>query len=317
MIRRTLLCTAAAAALLLAMGPARAADVVIGSSAVGGSYNLYAGGLASYLTERNPNVQATARTTRGSVENVRLLDRAALDFGFANGTVVAQQRAGTGQFEDATSDRIRGIAVIDLSPSHWVSLARHQITSMEDLRGKRVSIGAAGSGGANTAMMMLTAAGIADDVRIQNLGFSESATNLRDGNLEAFAGGSALPMPAVVDLSTSHDITLISFPLDYLERLQANEPAMEITVIPAGTYRGVDDPITTVGNPSMLLTHADMPDDVVYEIAKTLTLEDNKAYMRAIYSAWDPNPGVAAWERIGVPLHPGAERAYREAGLID
>lgn len=291
-------------------------DVVIGSSSVGGSYYLYAGGLSTYLTEKNPKVKATARTTRGSVENVRLLDRGTLDFGFANGTVIAQHKSGDGQFKDAKSDKIRGIAVVDLSPTHFVTLKSSKIMKLQDLKGVRMSIGAAGSGGANTAMIVLDALGIRKDVRIQNLGFSESANNLRDGNLEAFSGGSALPMPAVVDLSTTHDIRLLSFDDKLMAELQSREPAMEVAIIPPKTYRGIDEPIQTIGNPSTMITHAGMSEEAVYEITKTMLSDDNKKYMRSIYKAWDPAPGLELWKRIGVPLHPGAERAYREAGIL-
>lgn len=304
----------AAAAALLA-GAAQSADVVIGSSAVGGSYYLYAGGLATYLSSKTPNIKATARTTRGSVENARLLDRKALDLAFINASVLYQQRSGSHQFKDAKSDRLRGIAMVDLAPTHVVTLASYNIKSLQDLRGKRVSIGAAGSGGANSALVVLSALGIRDDVRIQTLGFEESANNLRDGNLEAFMGGSALPMPAVIDLSTTQNIRLLSFEESFIRKLQASDAATEVTVIPANTYRGVDYRVTTIGHPSTLVTHADMPADTIYEITKVLLLPDNKKYMQTIYRAWDPEPGAALWKRIGVALHPGAERAYREAGV--
>lgn len=312
----TILAVAAACISMFAPLQSRAADIVIGSSAVGGSYYLYAGGLATYLSSKNPNLKATARTTRGSVENARLLDRKAMDFAFINAAVLQQQKAGTDQFKDSKSDRLRGIAVVDLAPTHIVTLASSNIKSLDQLRGKRVSIGAAGSGGANTAMSVFDALGIRKDVKIQNLGFDESANNLRDGNLEAFLGGSALPMPAVIDLATTREIRLISFEEAFIRKLQAADPAIEITVIPANTYRAVNYPVTTIGTPSTLVTQSDMAEDVAYEIAKTLLLADNKKYMQGIYSAWNPVPGGDLWKRIGVPLHPGAERAYRGAGLM-
>jgi hypothetical protein len=178
-----------------------------------------------------------------------------------------------------------------------------------------VSIGAAGSGGANSALVVLNALGIRNDVRIQNLGFEESANNLRDGNLEAFMGGSALPMPAVMDLATTQNIRLLAFEESFIRKLQASDPATEVTVIPAKTYRGVDQPVTTIGHPSTLVTHADMAADTVYEITKVLLQPENRKYMQTIYRAWNPEPGAGLWKRIGVSLHPGAERAYREAGV--
>jgi TRAP transporter TAXI family solute receptor len=300
----------------LAVGAAHPADVVIGSSAVGGSYYLYAGGLASYLTSKTKNIKATARTTRGSVENARLLDRGNMELAFINAAVLYEQKNGVNQFKGAKSDRLRGVALVDLAPTHVVTLAASGIKDFSDLRGKRLSIGAAGSGGANNAMKVLNILGLREAINIQTLGFEESANNLRDGNLEAFMGGSALPMPAVLDLATTLNIRLLSFEESFIKKLQTSDPAIEITVIPPNTYRGVDYPVTTIGTPSTLVTHAEVPADVIYRITQVLLQPENRKYMQGIYRAWDPQPGGDLWKRIEVQLHAGAERAYREAGLL-
>ena len=314
-IKRLLLAAGLALAAAAPSG-AQSTDIVIGADTVGGSYYLYAGGIASYLTEKNEALDATARTTRGSVENVRLLDRDGLDLGLANASVVAQQKAGIGQFSDAQSDKLRGVAVLDLSPTHVVTLESSGIKTLMDLKGKRVSIGAAGSGGANIARAVLTTLGIIDDVQIQTLGFSESATNLRDGNIDAFFGGSALPMPAVVDLSTGQSVRLLAFDADLLAKLKENLPGILSTTIPSGTYAGVDYDVSTIGIPSTLVTRENQDEQVVYEVAKALMTDESKAYIKSIYKAWDPRPEADLWQMINVPLHPGAERAYRELGLI-
>src|SRR5690606_31521801 len=137
---------------------AQQTDVIIGSSSVGGSYYLYAGGLSTYLNDNSETLRATAQTTRGSVENVRLLDAGRLQFGFANGGVVYEQKAGSGQFEGASSDKIRGIATIDIAPLHFVTFAGGNIKTLDDLPGKRVSVGAPGSGSANSTMNLFEAA---------------------------------------------------------------------------------------------------------------------------------------------------------------
>jgi hypothetical protein len=239
-----------------------------------------------------------------------------MELAFINAAVLFEQKNGLNQFKDAKSDRLRGVALVDLAPTHVVTLAASNIKTFADLRGKRVSIGAAGSGGANSAMKVLEILGMRSDVKIQNLGFEESANNLRDGNLEAFMGGSALPMPAVLDLATTQNIRLLSFEESFIRKLQTNDPATEITVIPPNTYRGIDYPVTTIGTPSTLVTHADVSAEVVYEITKVLLQPENRQYMVGIYRAWNPQPGAELWRRIAVPLHPGAERAYREVGVL-
>lgn len=306
----------AAGAVLLATGAQAQQSVVIGSSSVGGSYYLYAGGLSTFVNENSDSLQATAQTTRGSVENARLLTAGRLDFGFANGGVVYEQNAGTGQFEGAAADNIRGVAVIDIAPLHVVTFADSGIETLPQLEGKQVSVGAPGSGTANTAANLFDAAGLTGKIDVQNLGFDESASNLRDGNLDAFTASSALPMPAVLDLSTSHDVRLLPIDDAVVSALRETAPAYQQVTIPAGTYAGIDADVSSIGVPSMLLTHDGVPEDVVYEFVSQMFADEAGAYMRTVYNAWNPEPGVAAFGDLGVPLHPGAARFYREMGLI-
>lgn len=289
---------------------------VIGSSSVGGSYYLYAGGLSTFINENSDTLQATAQTTRGSVENVRLLETGRLDFGFSNGGVVYQQSSGTGQFEDASSDRVRGVAVIDIAPLHVVAFANSAIETLAQLEGRRVSIGAPGSGTANTAGNLFEAANLTGKVNIQNFGFDESAANMRDGNLDAFTASSALPMPAVLDLSTSRNVRLVPIEDAVVDALREITPAYQQVTIPGGTYAGIDTDVSSIGVPSMLLTHEGVSEEVVYELVSQMFADEAGDYMRTVYNAWDPEPGVAAFADLDVPMHPGAERFYREMGLI-
>lgn len=313
------ICSAVVTTVLILSGTATlaATDIVVGSSRPGGSYFLYTGGITTYLTERSKVVNATARTTRGSVENARLLNRRVMEAAFINAMVVQQNRAGQGPFKKSgASTTLRGIALIDTAPAHWVVLANSGIKVFADLKGKQVSIGAAGSGVANTAMTLLKVMGLFDKLKIKYLGFSESADNLRDGNLDAFSAGSALPMPAVVDISSRRKIHLLSVTPDTVKNMQKVSPATGLVTIPAGTYRGVDYDVTTVANPSTMMTHEGVPEAIVYEIVKHITTKDNRKYMQAIYRAWNPRAAPAMWKRIKVPMHPGAVRAYKEAGWI-
>ena len=316
---RSFIFAAAVAAGTIVLGGAAHAqetNVIVGSSSVGGSYYLYAGGLSTFVNDHSDKLNATAQTTRGSVENVRLLHAGRLQFGFANGGVVYEQKKGAGQFEGAASDKIRGIATVDIAPLHFVAFAGGKVENLEDLPGKRVSIGAPGSGSANSTMNLFEAAQIVDKVEVRNLGFDESAANMRDGNLDAFSASSALPMPAVMDLAASRDIRLLGITDEVTARLREISPAYQPVTIPAGTYEGIDKDVKTIGVPSMYVTHADVPEDVVYEMVRTMFSEGAAGYMRNIYNAWAPTPGAEAFTDVGVPLHPGAERFYREQGLI-
>ena len=302
--------------MLIATSAQAQQTAVIGSSSVGGSYYLYAGGLSTFINENSDKLLATAQTTRGSVENVRLLATGRLDFGFSNGGVVYEQSSGTGQFEGASSDMIRGVAVIDIAPLHVVTFANSGIDTLAQLEGRRVSVGAPGSGTANTAGNLFEAANLTGKVNIQNFGFDESAANMRDGNLDAFTASSALPMPAVLDLSTSRNVRLVPIEDAVVAALREITPAYQQVTIPSGTYAGIDIDVSSIGVPSMLLTHAGVPEEVVYEFVSQMFADQAGDYMRTVYNAWNPEPGVGAFADLNIPLHPGAERFYREIGLI-
>lgn len=309
-----------AAVVLAAMAyPVQAQEetaISIGAAPPGGSYYLYAGGMASLLNDKSDSLDPSVQVTRGSVENARLLDAGRLDFGFANSGVLYEQAAGTQQFEGAASDKIRGIAVVDTALLHLIAAPGSGIEAMEDLRGKRVAIGPAGSGSANTSMAVLEAAGLAEDVTIQHIGFDEGAANLRDGNVEAMSIYSAVPMPSVMDLAASRDITLVDIPESVVSELNEISPAYEAATIPGGVYQGVDSDTQAAGVPSAFVTREDVPEDVVYEILTHLYSEEGKQHMSTVHRTWTLRPGVELFSRIGVPLHPGAERFYREQGLL-
>lgn len=302
-----------------ALMPAQASaqtEVILGADNPGGSYYLYGGGLSNWINQRSKTLRVTSQTTRGSVENVRLLSSGRLAFGLANAVAVYQQRKGIGQFQDHPAENIRGIAVLDVAPLHIVAYPSSGIKTLQDLAGKRVSIGAPGSGSATAAGILFPALGIAGKVKTQNLGFSESAANMRDGNLDAFMAASALPMPAVVDLTSSHAVTLVPMTPDVISAVRKDNPPYQPVIIPANTYSGITQDVPAVGLASLLVVRADIPEDTVYELVSQMFTSDALAYMRNVYRAWDPNPGQELFRDIDVPLHPGALRFYREKGMI-
>jgi|SRR6185437_15183678 len=291
-------------------------EVVLGADNPGGSYYLYGGGLSTWINQHSKTMRMTSQTTRGSVENNRLLTSGKLDFGLANAIATYQQRHGTGRFNGHASDRLRGIAVLDAAPLHIVAFPKSGIKTLADLAGKRVSIGAPGSGSSTTAGFLFPIAGLKGKVTIQNLGFSESASNLRDGNVDAFLAASALPLPAVVDLSSTGKIELIDIPQNMIAALHKESPYYQAFDIPTGTYSGVDNVVHTVAVNSLLITRADTPDDIVTELLTQMYTPDALKYMRNVYHAWNPTPDNALFKDIDVPLHPAALKFYKEHGMI-
>ncbi|MDI3470550.1 MAG: hypothetical protein OJF62_002613 [Pseudolabrys sp.] len=305
-------------AAVLAFQPARAAEkeILLGADNPGGSYYLYGGGISTWINEHSKTLRITSQTTRGSVENARLLSSGRLDLGLVNAIATYQQTTGTGQFKGAASDRLRGVAVLDSAPLHIVTYPSTGIKTLADLANKRVSIGAPGSGSATTANYLFPLAGLSGKVRVQNLGFSESASNLRDGNVDAFFAASALPLPAVVDLASTHAIVLLDIPSDLIAGLHKESPFYQPFEIPAGTYSSVSQPVHTVAVSSLLIARADTPDDVITELLTQLYTPEALSYMRSVYKAWNPSPGAELFKDIKTPLHPAALKFYQSKGMI-
>lgn len=292
-------------------------SLIIGTSSPGGSYFLMGGQLSTGINENLDGITATARTTGGSVENMRLIGTGQINMGMANAAAVYNGVNATGPFEgQPAAEGVRGVATLAIAPLHWVTLAGSGIESFKDLAGKRVSVGKAGSGTAANAELSLELMGLLAEIRPQFLGFDESADSMRDGNTDAFAASSSIPMPAVANIATTRDVHLLSYTDAQIEDLLGANPAYQPYTIPAGTYDGVETDTLTFGVPSTLIVNAAVPEDVVYDVVMMMYSEDFQSYMRGAYKSYEPSPASALFETIGVPLHPGAAKAYAELGLL-
>lgn len=285
--------------------------ITLGTSSVGGSYYLYGGGVASYINSNLKGIIVTAETTRGSGENAVMLGER-LDLAFINGNITWASRANDGR------TNARAVMSVDIAPTHWVTMAKSGITKIEDVVGKKISIGAPGSGAETSAIAILQAYGIWEQVEpnAQRLGHGESATALKDGHIAAFSGGSAVPFPAVAELAALDKIRILDVSDEAMVNLGKTNPPYIRWIIPAGTYDGIDTPVRTYGVPSCLLADESVPDEVVYQIVKTLYTPEAVKYMKNVYFAWEPIPNKEFFDQIGVPMHPGALKYYKEVGLI-
>ena len=197
----------------LALAQAAAAQsLVIGTSSPGGSYFLMGGGLSTAITRDLEGITLSTRTTAGSTTNMRMLSRegGGLNLGLANLGAVYNAVTSTGKFKGKPpAKNVRALMALTISPIHWVTLAKDDIKAFADLKGKRVSLAKAGSGTAANADLILRTVGVRDQIKAQFLGFSEAGNALRDGNIDAFAVASAVPVPVVSAMAATRKIRLI------------------------------------------------------------------------------------------------------------
>ena len=287
----------------------------IATGQVGGVYYILGGALAKVITEHVPNVEATAEVTAASVDNMKLLRAGQVDIAYGIGVSVADAYRGEGLFRAFGRVPVRALAVLFVQAMHVVTLVRHRIARVADLRGRVVSVGAAGSGTEDLALRMLLAAELdpKKDLRCELLGPAQSVDALKDGKIAAFFNSNAAPSPAITELASAVGGEMHLIPSgDLLPALTRRFGAGQFMpdVIPARTYVGQQRDVITVGNAALLVVDEAMNDDLTYEITRVLfERRDEQAAIHPAAKGFTPARAVVG---SPVPFHPGAIRYYRE-----
>lgn len=257
-----------------------------------------------------PDMRIQVRESPGSVSNLEALQRGDAEIGLAFADVAYMAYAG--RLASHRLDRLRGIAVLQLTPLHLVVREGAQITRIGDLRGRRVALGPPGSGTALTASLVLHAFGITEDQVVgEALVFNEAARRLVAGTLDAMFVNGSYPAESV-RMATAAGAQLLPVHGDDIEELRHEYPFLRQTLLPGGLYRGHREAVRTIGVDSLLLCRDDLDDDLVYRITRTFfqvlpELADEQESLRTIDLEQVP--------ATPIPLHPGAARYYREREL--
>ena len=285
----------------------------IATGGTGGVYFPYGGGLAELISNHIDGFSAIAEVTGASVENVGLISRGESDVALALADTVYQAFFGTGAFEDRQLSDLRTLAAIYPNAVHLVALEGSGITSLADLAGRRVSVGAPGSGTEVSAQAILNANGLTyDDIDAQRLNFNETANALRDGDIDAGFWSVGPPTSSILDLATTRDIVIIAFSDEEIANAQAIEPVFAPYTLPAGTYPGVDEDVLIISTPNVLVVSADMDDDLAYAIVETLFAHVDE--LIAIHPAANDTTVAFTMDATPIPLHPGALRYFQDIG---
>ncbi len=285
----------------------------IATGGTGGTYYPVGGGLAEIVNNHVEGYSATAEVTGASVENMGLIATGDADLAIALADTVAQAYAGTGRFEGQQLDMVRGLASLYANMVHIVTLEGSGITSLEDLRGKRVSIGAPGSGTEVNTAAILEANGISyDDIDEQRLNFNETADALGNGDIDAGFWSVGAPTSSLLNLATTQDIVILSLTQEEMEAAMVADATFAMTTLPGGSYNGVDEDILVLGIPNVLTVSSEMSDDLAYELTKAMF--ENIAELRAVHPAANETTIEFSMAATPIPLHAGALRYYDEVG---
>lgn len=276
-----------------------------------GTYYPIGTAIAGIITDNVDNAEATAVTSDGSVANANSLGNKEAELALIENSIAYYAHQGIRMFEEEPVTDIRGIATLYPEMVQIVSLNEYGITSLDELEGKRVGVGAPGSGTAVHAQAILEAAGLDEtNVDIQYLNFSQCAEGLQDRTLDAAFVVAGIPTAAITDLASAEDIVIVSVPADIYRQLSDKYPFYVAISLPGGTYTGVDTDVNTTAVMAMLATTADVSDDLVYKITKAIF--ENTDVLVAAHPRGKDITLESALDGMSIPLHPGAEKYYDE-----
>ncbi|MBR1820534.1 MAG: TAXI family TRAP transporter solute-binding subunit [Clostridia bacterium] len=301
-------------ALVLALScTAALAELTFTTGGTSGTYYAFGNVLAQYITN-NSDVAVTAVAGNGSQDNIDKLDLGDAELGFVQNDVANYAYNGI-RFEQFDGKPVTSFTALCALYTETVQLVtcNPDIKTVEDLKGKNVSIGSAGSGVYFNAMDFFAAYDMTEaDINPQYLSFGDSAEALKDGKIDAAFVVAGAPTPAVVDLCTTKGAYLISLDDEHVEKLQEISSAYTKSVIPAGTYDGIDEDAITVGVKATIIANGDVTEDEAYAIVSTI-FENKDAITEAHAKGAELDLEYAS--TCGLPYHPGAAKYFAENGI--
>jgi uncharacterized protein len=283
----------------------------IATGGTGGTYYPL-GGTFAKIIEDETGIKASASTSGASAENMASIKDGKTEIAFTQTDIASYASEGSQMFSDNKVENARGIATLYPETIQIVTTKDSGIKSVEDLKGKVVSVGEAGSGTLLNAEQILEIHGMKlEDLEARNLSFDDSTTGIQDGTIDAAFITSGTPTGAVEGLAATEEITIVPVESAKIAELIEKYPYYAEDEIPAGTYSKVDEAVTTVAVRAMLVTNADISEDVIYDITKAI-FENTDKITHAKGELIKAENGLKG---MGIELHPGAKKYFDEKGV--
>jgi TRAP transporter solute receptor, TAXI family len=298
-----------------AAGGGAPAALNMATGGTSGTYYGFCGVVAQVLNEKLADtLNITVESTGASKANIQLVDAGECQLAIVQNDVMYYAYSGTDMF-DGEDPCTSFSAVAACYPEEIQIIANKSITSINDLKGKKISVGDAGSGVEFNARQILAAYGISfDDISVNNQSFADSADSLKNGTIDAAFVTAGAPTTAVTELSSTYDFNVLSIDADHLATLQKDYSFYTAATIPGGTYSCVTDDVQTVAVMSTIIARNDVSEDVIYAFTKGLF--DNQSDIAAGHAKGEMLNTKTAVTGINIPFHAGAEKYYKEAGVL-
>ncbi|MDD2388659.1 MAG: TAXI family TRAP transporter solute-binding subunit [Desulfobacterales bacterium] len=281
----------------------------------GGTYQYYASGISTLAKKSGINVLASS--SRGSVENIRLTHSGKANFSVAYSGDIFQGRNGTLKQDTRKYDNILALAYLYGAPAQLIVKADSNIKSTCDLEGRRIGVGTPGSGAAASCETYFTAMGLWDKIERNFLGYREAADAFKNNQLDGFWVLAGFPNASVLEAALQTDINLINTYKDGESvGLFEKYPCFSKVIVPANVYKGVVADVVTFQDSTIWIANKMVPEEVVYNLMKTVFAKEGLAYMISIHKSAKEMTIAGGVKGIVTPLHPGAEKFWKENGVV-
>ncbi|MCC8194574.1 MAG: TAXI family TRAP transporter solute-binding subunit [Deltaproteobacteria bacterium] len=304
---------AAVLALFLYQSAGAATYINIATGPTGGVWYPIGSAITKVWGDNIKDMQASAQSTGGTRNNIQLLESGDAEVCMADG-LFYDAFNGLRSYEGKPQKFLRGIAPMYPEVFHFLAAKGSGIKTLQDLKGKRVAVGAVGGSVSITAAMLLKTVGLdmEKDIKAEYLGHGDQVSAFSDRRIDASFNVSALGTSSVVEAATLNMVELVPLPDDVVAELCKAVPYFSPFTIPSGVYKGLNE-AKTFSSPNIIAVHEKLEDDLVYQMVKTLY--EHKADLVAVVQRMEEMKADKV-NTISIPLHPGAERYYREIGAI-
>ena len=310
---RKIAIAAAVGTALLAAGAAQAQQVRLMTGPQGGSWYPLGGAIAN-IADKTAGIKVQVLPGAG-IANVKAIEGGKADMGFGNSISTVDGVAGRAPFDKATKN-VCNVATLYPQYLQIVANADAGVNTLADLKGKAIAVQPKG----NTAEFITVQAlevyglGYKDMTRVSHVSYTDAVSLMKDNNAQAFTLGTTIPASSIMDLASARDIKLIPMPDDKFEAMRKLNPGYTKLMIPAGTYPKQDKDVAAVGYATHLIARCDLDENVVYNVLKGMVA--NNADLTAIAKVMGKTTPKIMAEDVGVPMHKGATKFYKEQGVM-
>ncbi len=291
----------------------------IATGGTGGTYYPLGGMLAQLISNKvtisGKKLSATAETAGASVANAQLLGRKDIESAFVAADILDSAYKGTGQFDGKPLKNLRALGALYPEQVQLVTLASANVKGFKDLKGKSVSSGSPGSGQWQLLGDLLETYGMTrKDIGEDLSSFAQSVDKIKDGNLTASLITAGAPTSSIVDLANAREIRIVPLAGPEIEAMRKKQPYYANIQLAPNTYKGQTAPVDTLAVMAIWATHDGVTDAMAYEVTKALY--ENTETLGQVHPKGKEISLKTALQSVSIPLHPGAEKYYREKGLI-